>query len=150
MKKILLEGPVLTQSGYGEHTRLVFKSLIQDEGLEIYLNPLSWGSTSWVPPENLDLSLSKEIGQAITNFQKYYSTSKNTNKNMSFDIQIHVGIPSEFQKKAPHSICVTAGIETDRVSADWLMKTHKGIDRLIVPSEHSKRPLSTPAGVEQQ
>ena len=53
-------------------------------------------------------------------------------------MQIHVGILNEFEKKAPYSICVSAGIETDRVSADWLVKTHKGVDKIIVPSEHAK------------
>ena len=48
---------------------------------------------------------------------------------------------TEFVKKAFFSVCVTAGIETDRVSANWLLKTHQGIDKLIVPSEHAKSGL---------
>jgi glycosyltransferase involved in cell wall biosynthesis len=35
-------------------------------------------------------------------------------------------------------VCVTAGIETDRVSATWLLKTHQGLDKIVVPSEHAK------------
>ena len=58
-------------------------------------------------------------------------------------MQIRVGIPNEFEKKAPYSVCVTAGIETDRVSANWLMKTHQGIDKIIVPSNHSKEGFDT-------
>ena len=47
--KILLEGPILTSSGYGEHTRLVLKSLLNLDNaqLDIYVNPLRWGNTSW-------------------------------------------------------------------------------------------------------
>ena len=45
--KVLLESPILTQSGYGEHARLVFES-IKDLGLEIHLFPLSWGNTPWL------------------------------------------------------------------------------------------------------
>ena len=34
--KVLLEGPMLTRSGYGEHTELVYQSLKSIENLDIY------------------------------------------------------------------------------------------------------------------
>lgn len=130
--KILLEAPILTQSGYGEHSRLVFES-IKSVTQEIYINPLAWGSTPWIVNDTED-----EIHKCITKFHEYNKLAQSQGTNPSFDVQIHVGIPNEFSKKAPYSVCVTAGIETNRVSANWLMKTHQGIDKLIVPSEHSK------------
>ena len=45
--KVLLEGPVLTNSGYGEHCRLVFRSIKDLPGIELSINPLNWGMTSW-------------------------------------------------------------------------------------------------------
>lgn len=134
--KILLEAPILTQSGYGEHARLVFKSLLLQDGVEIYTNPLNWGNTSWA--SSLDLDLQNKIQDSIDEFVKYVQSCKQMGQNTSFDTQIHVGIPSEFEKKAPYSVCVTAGIETDRVSPEWIIRTHRGIDKLIVPSEHAK------------
>lgn len=136
MIRVLLEGPILTNSGYGEHARLVYKSLIQDENIDIFINPLSWGKTSWLPHKNTDFHTS--IESDVQKLQNYVNISKERKQNMSFDIQVFVGIPSEFTKKAPYSVCVTAGIETDRVSAEWLIRTHKGIDKVIVPSMHAK------------
>lgn len=130
--KIFLEAPILTQSGYGEHSRLVYES-IRDKGYDIYINPLAWGTTTWANDTNR-----AEIEQLIDKYKTYAAQSEKTKQQLDFDVQIHVGIPNEFQKKARYSICVTAGIETDRVSSNWLLKTHEGIDKLIVPSEHSK------------
>ena len=134
--KILLEAPILTQSGYGEHARLVFKSLLLQDGVQIYTNPLNWGNTSWT--SSLDQELKKSIQQSIDNLSLEIQNSQKIKQNPHFDMQIHVGIPSEFEKKAPYSVCVTAGIETDRVSTEWIIRTHKGMDKLIVPSEHAK------------
>ena len=131
--KVLLEAPILTQSGYGEHSRLVFRAL-QKEGVEVYTNPLSWGRTSWITKFDRER---ERIEKSINNFY-HINDQARQGKEISFDIQIHVGIPNEFEKKANYSICITAGIETDRVSSNWILKTNKGIDKIIVPSEHSK------------
>lgn len=139
MIKVLLEAPILTQSGYGEHARLVYKSLVSQKDIEIFINPLVWGKTPWIS-ETKD-PLFKKIDMDIAKMQAYASDCRDKNKQLQFDIQVHVGIPSEFQKRAPYSVHVTAGIETDRVSANWLMKTSKGIDKIIVPSNHSRAGL---------
>lgn len=132
MKKVLLEAPILTKSGYGEHARLIYRTLKQDKGLDIYINPLAWGTTSWKIPD-------KDILDATKKYANYNHMYSSKGETPHFDIQIRVGIPNEFEKKAPFSICVTAGIESDRVSPNWIIKTHQGIDKLIVPSEHAKR-----------
>lgn len=131
MMRVLLEAPILTKSGYGEHARLVHKALSKRNDLEIMINPLNWGSTTWENPEGSVLS-------GIQAFGMYIQQCKASGTNPEFSMQIHVGIPNEFQKKAPYSVCVTAGIETDRVDPGWLIKTHQGIDKIIVPSEHAK------------
>ena len=129
--KVLLEAPILTKSGYGEHSRLVYRSLKEDPFLEIYINPLNWGSCSWDTP-------SDEILQCVRRFKAYSSYCEAQKQKQEYFAQIHVGIPNEFENKAPYSVCVTAGIETDRVTAPWLFKTHQGIDKLVVTSEHAK------------
>ena len=58
-------------------------------------------------------------------------------KEPHYDIQIHVGIPNEFERKANYCVCVTAGIETTKVSPNWIQKSYN-IDKIIVPSEFSK------------
>ena len=58
MKKVLLKGPLLTQSGYGHHTRTVLRALKTREDLfDIYIQAVSWGKTSWLWEDN-------EIGRA--------------------------------------------------------------------------------------
>lgn len=136
MIKVLLEGPIMTLSGYGEHARLVYRSLKQQENLQIFINPLEWGRTSW----NSDISKSekKDIQNGIKALKGYVETCQANKQEVHFDLQVHVGIPNEFNKRAPYSVCVTAGIETDRVSATWILKTHQGLDKIVVPSEHAK------------
>ena len=47
-KKVLVRGPCLSQSGYGEHARMVLRSLRSREDLfDIYIIPTSWGHTGW-------------------------------------------------------------------------------------------------------
>jgi len=138
--KVLLEAPILTNSGYGEHSRLVFTSLLArpEWNLDIYVNPLEWGNTSWM---TTDSEIKKSIDSHILKQALYMQKSKN---NPEYDIHIHVGIPSEFQKKAPFSVCVTAGIESTKVSPEWILKTYQGIDKIIVPSEHAKQSFLNP------
>ena len=130
--KILLEAPIMSMSGYGEHSRLVYEAIYNTHH-DIYISPLNWGTTSW-DMDIIPLSAHADIER----FGEYMSMSKKIGKDMQFDIQIHVGLPNEFKKRAPYSICVTAGIETDRVSPRWLMKTQQEINKLIVPSNHAK------------
>ena len=131
MIRVLLEAPILTKSGYGEHSRLVFEALNRRSDLEIMINPLRWGNTTFESP----------AGDVLTSIQAlatYMESCKSSGTNPEFNLQIHVGIPNEFEKKAPFSVCVTAGIETDRVDPGWLVKTHQGIDKIIVPSSHAR------------
>ena len=131
MIRVLLEAPILTKSGYGEHARLVFQSLKNNSQIDLFINPLQWGTCSWEVPN-------EDIASCIHKYKAYNAHCVNTKQNPEYSMQIHVGIPSEFEKKAPYSICITAGIETDRVVPSWLIKTHQGIDKIIVPSEHAK------------
>lgn len=134
--KVLLEAPILTQSGYGEHSRLVYRALQKAEDVELYINPLNWGTTGWISEDSEER---KNIDLSIKKMADITRESKDNNKQPNFDLQIHVGIVNEFTKKAPYSICVTAGIETDRISPEWVVQTHRGIDKIIVPSVHAAK-----------
>ena len=52
MKRLFLEGPFLTQSGYGEHARYVLRSLRHRRDIDLYANPLDWGVTSWLSQDD--------------------------------------------------------------------------------------------------
>jgi ADP-heptose:LPS heptosyltransferase/glycosyltransferase involved in cell wall biosynthesis len=62
-----------------------------------------------------------------------------------YDLCIHVGIPNETQRAGRFHVLVTAAVETDRVSANWVQKCNKECDLIIVPSEHSKYVLARTA-----
>jgi len=131
MKKVLVRGPALTQSGYGEHTRTVLRALRpREEEFELYLISASWGATNWIFDDDeerawLD-SLIQKTGLLIQQQQMPQP-----------DISIQVTIPLEWEKLAPVNIGVTAGIETTKMAGEWIEKCNL-MDKILVTSEFSK------------
>ena len=133
MTKVLVRGPVLTRSGYGEHVRFILRALrtIEDR-LDIYVIPLAWGVTGWVVDNDEERQwLDKMIHKTSLAIAA---------KTFAPDISIQVTIPNEWEKLAPVNIGVTAGIETTKVAVSWLEKSNM-MDLIIVPSQHSKDTL---------
>ena len=129
-KKVLIRGPVLTQSGYGEHCRFLLRSLRKyEDTIDLYIITTGWGRTNWQFEETEErIWIDKLIRKTIN----YIGENKGP-----VDVSIQVTIPNEWEKLAPFNIGVTAGIETDRVSRVWLEKTQI-MDKIIVVSEHAK------------
>ena len=131
-RKVLLVGPILTQSGYGEHARMVYRALKSREDLfEIFINPVGWGATSWTSEKTDE----REEIDSIVN-----KTFAHMSNGLPFDTTIMVTIPSEWKqyRAAPENIGVCAGIESDRVSPHWLEAANLFVDKIVVPSEFSK------------
>jgi len=129
--KILVKGPALTQSGYGEHCRFVLRALRSREDiLDIYLLNIPWGRTNWLFEDNEER---RWIDSLINKTVPYIQSG-----NAYFDMSVQVTIANELEKIAPKNFLVTAGIESDRVSPQWLQKCHELADKIIVVSEHSK------------
>ena len=127
--KVLVRGPALTRTGYGEHCRFVLRALRQADDIDIYLVPINWGEGAWIWEENEERRWFDEIIKKTAIYQK---------QNAQYDVSIQVTIPNEWQKIAPVNIGVTAGIETTKVAAVWLQKANE-MDKVITISEHSKR-----------
>ena len=129
-KKVLLKGPLLTRSGYGEQARFALRSLRSREDLfEVFIQPLQWGQTSWSSEMDeervwIDQTIEKTIGYIQQGGQ--------------FDISLQVTIPNEFQRLAPVNIGYTAGIETTKIAHQWIPKANE-MDKIIVVSSHSKQ-----------
>ena len=52
MKKVVVRGPLLSQSGYGEHARFIFRSLVSRPDLfDVYAIAVGWGKTGWIMEE---------------------------------------------------------------------------------------------------
>ena len=98
---IVVQGPVATRSGYGNHTRDLVASLIESDKYEIQLISLPWGAT----PGNA-LKPEDPIHAKII---KCIATQNITRKP---DVFIQVSVPNEFQPIGTYNIGITAGIET--------------------------------------
>jgi glycosyltransferase involved in cell wall biosynthesis len=129
-KKILLKGPVLTRSGYGEQARFALRSLRSREDLfEIFIQPLEWGQTSWINDFDAErVWIDQTIEKTIAYVQQ----------GGQFDISLQVTIPNEFQRLAPINVGYTAGIETTKIAHQWIQKANE-MDKIIVVSNHSKQ-----------
>ena len=131
MKKVLLVGPVLTRSGYGEQSRFALRSLMSRPDLfEVYIQPLQWGHTSWLYEDDderawVDACIERTIGYMQQGGQ--------------FDMTLQVTIPVEWKKSsATVDIGYTAGIETTKVAHQWITSGNE-MDHIIVVSNHSKK-----------
>tara|TARA_R110002124_G_scaffold84427_1_gene219875 strand:- start:14873 stop:16147 length:1275 start_codon:yes stop_codon:yes gene_type:complete len=129
MKKVVVRGPGLSQSGYGEHTRFVLRSLrSQPELFDVYFININWGQTGWV---HEDTEERRWIDFLLGKTMKYIQSGG------QFDISLQVTIPNEFEPMAPINIGVTAGIETNKIAPVWVEKC-LSMDKIIVVSEHAK------------
>ena len=137
-KKILLKAPVLTRSGYGEHSRFILQALRSREELfDIHIIPLNWGQTSWIIESHEDREwIDNRILQTSKYINQFNSEPSNQGKT-PFDISLQVTIPNEWERLAAVNIGVTAGIETTKVAPAWIEKA-KIMDKIIVPSKHSR------------
>jgi len=128
-KKVLLKGPLLTRSGYGEQARFALRSLRSREDLfEVFIQPLQWGKTSWSSEMDeervwIDQTIEKTIGYIQQGGQ--------------FDVSLQVTIPNEWKNYAPVNIGYTAGMETTLISAEWIQAIN-GMSKVIMISNHSK------------
>ena len=129
-KKIFVRGPVLSQSGYGEQSRFALRALRSREDLfDIYIQPTPWGKTGWVW-DNTEFRqwMDKRIEETAVLARQ---------QQLQPDISLQITIPNEFQKICPVNIAYTAGIETSKVSPEWLQKGND-MDKILVVSNHAK------------
>ena len=131
MKKIIVKGPALSQTGYGEQTRFALRALQSRPDLfDIYLLNLEWGKSNHIIEDDTER---KWLVETIQKTAHYINSGQ-----AQFDLSLQVTIPNEFERMAPVNIGYTAGIETTKVSPQWLQKCNEVMDKIIVVSNHSK------------
>ena len=122
-KKVLLRAPLLTNSGYGVHSRQIFEWLESRSDVDLVVECLQWGRTSWLLEDSLENGL---IGR-IMNCSKPF-------KSNEIDISFQVQLPDEWDENLGKiNIGVTALVETDRCTPAWVEKCNK-MDHVIMPS----------------
>ena len=131
MLNVLVRGPLLSKSGYGEHCRQVLKYLMTKDNLKITCQVLPWGITPWyINPEDLGGLVGKIIGMS------------SYKENQKFDVSFQVQLPNEWDTSvASKNIGVTAGVETTAANPMWINTHCQKMDAVIVPSQHTKKAL---------
>lgn len=129
MKNVLVRGPLLSQSGYGVHARQVYRYLSSKKNINIKTEILPWGITPW----NIDVS--DPVIEEIISKSDWNQVDK-------YDLSFQIQLPNEWDNsKANYNIGVTAGVETDLCNPEWTTNHVAKMDKVIVPSEHSKKSL---------
>lgn len=131
-----LRAPVLSASGYGVHARQVMDYLLSDDRFIVFLENIPWGNCPFVHDYDFE---DKE------RLKRYYSVMANyeqaKDQNVQYDISMQVTIPNEFTRRAQVNIGITAGIEVDRCTLEWVRKCNE-MEMVIVPSTFSAAILS--------
>ena len=128
-QKIIVKGPVLTRSGYGEQSRFAIRALRSREDLfDIYIQPLTWGQTSWISDQSEERQFIDQCIEKTVHFIQ---------QGGKFDMSLQVTIPNEFEEMATANIGYTAGIETTAIAAPWIEKINNIMKSVIVVSSFS-------------
>ena len=123
---IVVQGPVATRSGYGNHTRDLVTNLIKADKYDIHIVSLPWGVTPMTALESNN-----------PDHQAIQSRIAKQNISRQPDVFIQISVPNEFQAPGKYNIGITAGIETTLVSPEFLEGCNK-MDLILTTSEHSK------------
>lgn len=130
---VVLQAPIKTRSGYGDHAREIARAIVESGKYSLYIIPTNWGSTPWT-----GLDTSTEIGKRIA------SCITPPPQNRVPDIFIQITIPNEFVKRGKYNIGITAGIETNLCKPEWIEGANN-MDAIIGVSEHTLRVLKETA-----
>lgn len=130
MKTVLLRAPLLSQSGYGVHSRQVARWLFDraDEkgNLEVSTELLNWGQTPWYVDANAQDGL---IGRCL---------QASSSPKPMYDVTIQLQLPNEWTTEVgKFNIGMTAGVEADRCNPQWIDAINQ-MNLVIVPSEFTK------------
>lgn len=132
MKKVLLKGPLLSNSGYGVHSRQVFEFLNSRKDIDLKCDITPWGNTSWRLNQYKDKSYKN-----IPIILEKYMLEKDIS-NYKFDESYQVCFPSEWRRISEFDVGITAGIETTICCSNWLHDINL-MNKIIVPSEFTKK-----------
>lgn len=123
----ILQAPIASRSGYGDHARQIAIALIQSEKFNVKIAPTRWGNC---PNTELD----DDSRYMVKEIKSKFLTSQNVQRPEVF---VQLAIPNEFQPNGQFNVGITAGIESTIPKPEWI----EGLNRMnlnVVPSEFSK------------
>ena len=130
-KNLVVISPFQSRSGYGQHSRLIIRSLLAIPELtdkyNINLVSIKWGGT---PLTALDPNKSEDADLLRLMLPNNQITSEP-------DVSIHITIPPEFQRIGKKSFGISALTESSLLPVNMVEGLNK-VDMCIVPSEFTK------------
>lgn len=123
----VLQGPVSSRSGYGDHAFQIATALIQWGKFDVKIAPTRWGGCPLTMLDDESRPWVKEIKSRILT----------TPLNAQPELFVQVSIPNEFQTPGKFNVGVTAGIETTVPRAEWIEGLNK-MNLNVVPSKFAK------------
>lgn len=127
--KVLVKGPALSMSGYGEQTRFMLDAIRHRQDIDLFLVNINWGKSNLIAAND-------EKTNWIKSLISKTAMAHQADKQFSYDMSIQVTIPNEWENIAPINVGYTAGIECDRVSPVWIEKGNM-MNKIITISKHS-------------
>ena len=125
---VVLRGPLLSISGYGEHSRQVFQ-WAESKGWSLHSHVLPWGVNPYYVNPNL---LDGLVGRIMSST---HPLPQHIRPNLSLQIQL----PNEWDPTiATVNIGITAGVETTICNPDWIQACNR-MDHVVVPSEFTRK-----------
>ena len=135
MKTVLLRAPLLSYSGYGNHSRQIFRWLLTKPDINIITQIVPWGITSWMINADMEDGLIGEI------------MKRSSPLEARGDISIQVQLPNEWDSSlAPINIGVSAFVETDTCNPAWLECCNK-MSAVVVPSTFVESTINNTGGI---
>ena len=94
LKKVLIKGPLLSQSGYGIHARQIFNALLKRKDIILHTSITEWGITTFLLKDQDNNDTIKKIVE----LSKY-------NKKIFFDESFQICAPFSWTKALVHLYC---------------------------------------------
>lgn len=124
--RVVVRAPLLSVSGYGQHSRQVFEAVKRIPDSEIFTQIVQWGTTSWLLNPDLEGGIVGEIMKRSSDLQT------------GFDLSFQVQLPDEWSDKLANiNVGITAAVETDICNPTWIDGCNK-MNAIIVPSKFTR------------
>jgi glycosyltransferase involved in cell wall biosynthesis len=124
--RVVVRAPLLSFSGYGQHSRQVYEAVKRIPDCEIFTQIVQWGTTSWLLNPDLEGGIVGEIMKRSSDLQT------------GFDVSFQVQLPDEWSNQlAKVNVGITAAVETDVCNPAWVDGCNK-MTAIIVPSKFTK------------